>query len=396
MTTGNQLKFDHGSGSTVTVTLKSNALNLFIEPENNLWTYDLKGRLIGVYFDSKNYRRTLDNSFYLKSREIENSEIFRNVTKISPKEAQDLVDIGIQTAKTVLEKVPDNYAEILTQIIDSDFSTLEVDGKLFQKIYLPISILPPDQYLSLVIQISEGCNYNKCTFCDFYRDRPFRLKLPQEFEEHLKNVSAFFGPSLSLRRSVFLADANAMVTPMKKLVPALKLVEKSFPHIKDIYSFIDVFTGIKKSVQDYEELKKLGIHRVYLGVESGHRPLLDFLNKHQDIESIVELSQNLKKAGIKLGVIFLVGAGGQLFADSHRNDSIELLKRLSLSSGDMVYLSEFYETNKEYRSAMENEKINIPDRLKVRQWANEMKKGIRSAVSKEVKVAVYDIQQFFY
>ena len=39
----------------------------------------------------------------------------------------------------------------------------------------PASILLP-QYLALVLQATEGCSYNRCTFCDFYRDRPFRIK----------------------------------------------------------------------------------------------------------------------------------------------------------------------------------------------------------------------------
>ena len=54
--------------SSITFTLKSNAFNIFEEPQNNLWTFDLEGRLVGMFIDDKNYRRTLSNKYYLKSR----------------------------------------------------------------------------------------------------------------------------------------------------------------------------------------------------------------------------------------------------------------------------------------------------------------------------------------
>jgi len=37
----------------------------------------------------------------------------------------------------------------------------------------PVGILPPDQYMAVVLQAAEGCAFNTCTFCDFYRDRSF-------------------------------------------------------------------------------------------------------------------------------------------------------------------------------------------------------------------------------
>lgn len=392
----NQTRVDLHTGSTVTVTQKTNAFNLFIEPENHLWTYDLEGRLLGAYYHSKNYRRTLDNNFYLKTRGSERGEVFRNVEKISRQLSERLINAGIETAAHVLTKVAREYHLLLKKIIANDFKVLERSGDIFRSIYLPISILPPDQYLSLVIQITEGCNYNKCTFCDFYRDRPFRLKKFDEIQNHIVEIKQFFGKGLSLRRSIFLADANALVTPVPKLVEALDMIRNSYPEIPAIYSFIDIFTGIKKTRADFELLKSRGVSRVYLGIESGNRGLLEFLNKPQDSEEIIKLTRELKDAGIGLGVILLAGAGGMQFAPQHLSDSVSLVEKLPLGLGDMVYVSEFYETNQEYRKAMVSGKIPFPDRLQIRYWANELKQALKAAVGKDVKVAVYDIKQFFY
>ena len=57
-----------------------------------------------------------------------------------------------------------------------DYAT---DISRFHQIYKPISILPPDQYQALVLQATEGCSFNTCTFCALYRDRRFHIKKPQ-------------------------------------------------------------------------------------------------------------------------------------------------------------------------------------------------------------------------
>ena len=53
------------SDKSITFTLKENSVNIFEEPQNNLWTFDLAGRLVGMFIDYKNYRRTLNNKYYL-------------------------------------------------------------------------------------------------------------------------------------------------------------------------------------------------------------------------------------------------------------------------------------------------------------------------------------------
>ena len=46
-------------------------------------------------------------------------------------------------------------------------------------VYSPVGILPPDQYLALVVQATRGCAFNTCTFCDLYRDG-YRVKSAAE------------------------------------------------------------------------------------------------------------------------------------------------------------------------------------------------------------------------
>ncbi|MFQ6675855.1 MAG: radical SAM protein, partial [Fidelibacterota bacterium] len=376
--------------------LKDRCLNLFDNSRKNLWTFDLEGRLVGMYVDGVNTRRTLDNRFFSKSREIRKGKAIRTVHPTPREKAERLLDRGRDLLGDVRNQLPRRMGPAVEKIIRCDMASLERDARKFSAIYLPISILPPDQYMALVLQITEGCTYNRCLFCQFYRDRPFRIKTADEVEHHLFRVRRFFGDGLRLRRSVFLGDANAMVIPQDRLVPILDLVNRSFPEFDALYSFVDVFTGIRKTSQDFRNLRIRGVRRLHLGVESGNRDLLTFLRKPQEVDDVIELCRSIREGGIHLGLIFLVGAGGRPFHDRHLEDSLRLIREISPEPGDMVYLSEFYETPLGYREALEREGIPLPDRWEIREMAREFKSRVKEVVARGVAVPLYDIHQFFY
>lgn len=390
------IKIPTENGETITFTLKENAINIFEEPQNNLWTFDLEGRLVGMFIDSKNYRRTLNNKYYLKLRSTIGNEQFRDIKQIPIDEIEPLIEKSHTLIKNNQNRLPTIFHTPLSKILKMNFTALQNSAKEFENIYLPISILPPDQYMSLVIQMTEGCNYNQCTFCNFYRDRPFKIKSADDLKLHLSKVKSFFSKGINLRKSIFLADANALAVPQSRLVKGLELMHNKFPQFNNIFSFIDVFTGLKKSANDFKQLNKLGIKRVYLGVESGNSDLMLFLNKHQLNKDIIELTHNLKRGNINIGIIFLVGAGGNKYAEKHLIESLKLLEQLPLGKGDIIYLSELYETNTDYEKSMAEQNIPLPTRQEIRQWSNEFKSEVKKQYPKDVQVSVYDIKQFFY
>jgi radical SAM superfamily enzyme YgiQ (UPF0313 family) len=151
----------------------------------------------------------------------------------------------------------------------------------YQNIYLPVGILPPDQYGAVVLQATQGCSFNTCTFCSFYKDTPFRISKPAEFHLHCEAVKDFLGRGLNLRRTIFLGDANALVIPMKILVPLMEIMHRYFDieALGGIYAFLDGASGEHKSSADYSRLAKMGLKRVYIGLESGSTSLLKFLQK---------------------------------------------------------------------------------------------------------------------
>jgi radical SAM superfamily enzyme YgiQ (UPF0313 family) len=307
----------------------------------------------------------------------------------------------------------DAVRQALATVATWDVDRLAADAAEFNCIYRPVSILPPDQYLALVLQVTEGCSHNKCTFCTFYRDRRFRIKTPAEFEEHVAQVKRFFGPALPMRRTIFLADANAIVAPQRLLVPALDLIHREFEVVPTgaslaayrrdhpaafdgIYAFVDAFTGRLKSAADFRALGERSLRRVFIGLETGHDPLLRWVRKAGTAADAVETVREIKAGGVKVGVIIMIGIGGRQFAAGHVADTVRVVNAMGLGAGDFVYFSEFVEPpDSEYSAQAAADGVERLTPAEMHAQMDTIRAGL-SFAGPPPKVSVYDIREFIY
>ena len=282
-----------------------------------------------------------------------------------------------------------------------DGAALQRDARRFAEIYTPVGILPPDQYLAQVVQLTHGCSFNTCTFCTFYRDIPFRIRTVEELRTHLAEVDAFLGRGALLRRSLFLGDANALVVPMSKLGPLVETVRDHYQDELDrfqgMHAFLDGFSGAKKDVADYQYLRDLGLTRVSVGMESGHDPLLAWLRKPGSAREVAEAARTMKAAGLQIALIALIGAGGQRFAEVHARDTAALLAGLPLDDRDIVYFSEYVDQpGAPYGVVAEEEGIVSLDRSAREAQRMEIAAGLTPHSAGGPRTGVYDIREFTY
>ena len=248
-------------------------------------------------------------------------------------------------------------------------------------------------------------------FCHFYRHAAFHIKTEEEFSRHAKAVKEFFGAGILMRRSIFLGDANALAIPQKKLVRIFDRVNQEFPtggggskpgvnggrSFQGIYSFIDSFTGDKKSAADFLELKKRNLRRVYVGVETGADELLKFLNKPATSERTGETIETIKEAGLGVGVIILIGAGGDRYFRLHVEETIRILNELPLGGEDMIYFSPLVESPlSEYARRARDAGIRSLTDEERREQLKAIRSALRFSGEKKPKVALYDIREFVY
>jgi radical SAM superfamily enzyme YgiQ (UPF0313 family) len=251
-----------------------------------------------------------------------------------------------------------------------------------------------------VLQATEGCAFNTCTFCNFYRDRPFRIKTPEQLRLHAQAVKDFLGPGLSLRRTIFLGDANALIVPQPRLLALLDVVHSEFDVEKlgGIYAFLDGFSGEKKSPTDYAQLAERGVKRIYVGMESGSEKLLSFLKKPGRPADVIKAVQSMKAGGMAVGVIVLLGAGGKAYARDHVKDTISALNAINLDLDDLIYFSELVEhegldyTRDAFQESLQP--LSPAERLA---QGEQIEQSLRfSARRGTPHISRYDIREFVY
>jgi len=382
-------------------------------------SFDNEGRLLTLFEGGRLYKRGLDNRVIEKWRSWQLGESGRVRRDLDYDDKRrlfmDVYESVCKVAHALPTNAPRDVRRRLERILGWNETAYDVDRTRFQRAYTPVTVLPPDQYLALVLQATQGCHYNQCLFCDFYRDQPFRVRDEDMFRSHIAAVQSFLGEGIRLRRTIFLADANALVIRQARLVRLFEVINACFTiaparmnkvdlsrwkkqhpdGMTGVYSFLDAFTGKKKSSDDFAQLADLGLRRVYIGMESGHTPLLVFLRKPSMPDDVRETVRAAKAAGVNVGMIVMLGIGGDRYAEGHVRDSLALLNDLPLDAGDMVYFSEFVdEPSSEYAEAAQAEGIQPLSGEAIRQQAKAIRTGLRFPIPP--RIAAYDIREFIY
>ncbi len=183
---------------------------------------------------------------------------------------------------------------------------------------------PPSEAESILIQITEGCSHNKCTYCGMYRGKQFRVKSLDEIEQELLD-HARFGP---LQRRLFLCDGDALVLSSRRLLPVLNAIRRTLPWIERVGIYGDTRGVLNKTVDQLIQLKEAGLGIVYHGVESGDDETLVSIQKGGTRDECVEAATRLKEAGIMHSVIVLLGVGGVKRSNEHAVNTASLLTEM--------------------------------------------------------------------
>jgi hypothetical protein len=396
----------HASSSWI-ISLKPHSIAVSIDG-TRVVSWDRGGRLYSVFDDGVTWRRGLNGQVLEKQRV--GGERAR--TLLVGDQADGVVDSAAATARTTLEAmtgaawrwtspadsvVVQEVRALLALASRFDAAAARADAGRFALVFGHVGILPPDQYLSLVVQATEGCAFNTCTFCDLYQDG-YRVKTPEEFRQHVGGVLSYLGASASLRsRGIFLGAANALAVPMARLLPIFEtLLEELDAARRGVCAFVDGFTGARKTVNEYRLLGHLGLRRVYVGLESGHDPLLAFVRKPGAAADATETVRAIKAAGVHAGVIVMIGLGGDRFAGGHERDTVATLNAMDLGEGDLLYFSDLVEVpSTSYPMMASGAGFRPLSHDERRAQEARIRSGLRFT-STPPQLATYDIREFAY
>ena len=112
-------------------------------------------------------------------------------------------------------------------------------------------------------------------------------------------------------KRVFLCDGDAVAMDTEALLAILARLYQTFPSLERVNAYAG---PVKHPAQDGEELatlRRAGLVRLYLGVESGNDAVLRAVRKGVDAAGMLEAGRRIVAAGFDLWTMVLIGLAGQ-------------------------------------------------------------------------------------
>jgi len=191
--------------------------------------------------------------------------------------------------------------------------------------YVGTVIRPPSEADSVILQVAVGCSYNKCTFCGAYKDVGFSLKSEEQIVADLLFAAKYCRGA----QRVFLADGDVLCLSQRRLLQLFQLIQLHLPWISRISLYGNARAIRNKTSEQLLQLKKLGLSRIYMGLESGCEEILQRVRKGESAATMIDAATKVAKAGIFLSVTAMLGLGGRELSRRHALDTASVLTAMS-------------------------------------------------------------------
>lgn len=216
-------------------------------------------------------------------------------------------------------------------------------------------IRPPSEADSLLLQVTQGCTWNKCRFCTIYRDTKFKAFSADSVKRDIDTIASYAeqvqryrAPSglwdidglnghlqsldsnearqsfymvanwlLKGGENVFLQDGNTTALSSGRLSDVLIYLKQVFPQIKRITSYGRAENLSRHDADYFAELKAAGLDRIHSGYESGSDEVLQLINKGTTARQEITAGRNIKAGGIELSIYFMPGIGGKKLTEQN-------------------------------------------------------------------------------
>ena len=183
---------------------------------------------------------------------------------------------------------------------------------------------PPSEAKSLIFQVTLGCSFNECSFCDMYRSKEYSERSWEEVKGEIDMMSKMLPDTTK----IFLADGDALNLDTKYMIKIVKYIYEKFPNLERVSCYAMPMNLLKKTPEELDAMKKAGLNMLYLGIETGSDILLKKVTKGATAKTIIKSCKKAKDAGFTLSCMVILGIGGSKYSSENARETAKVISEV--------------------------------------------------------------------
>ena len=223
---------------------------------------------------------------------------------------------------------------------------------------------------SLLLRFTRNCPWNQCTFCGMYKQENFSIRPVEEIKGdisaiaglcmEMQDISGDLGykgvinrevlhkiiekyPQLNTSsgfsmilnwisaggKTVFLQDGNSLQMGTENLAEGLTYLRATFPSIERVTTYARSKTLSRKTLEELISIRKAGLDRLHVGLESGDDGILKRTRKGVTGEEHIDGGRKAMEAGFQLSEYWMPGMGGKENWENHARNTAHVLNSIN-------------------------------------------------------------------
>ena len=146
---------------------------------------------------------------------------------------------------------------------------------------------------------------------------------------HHNGFAMFFQWLCAGAKTAFIQDGNSILMKTKDFMDALRYLRTLFPSIERVTTYARSRTLAQKSLEDLVALRKSGLDRLHLGLETGDDDLLTKIKKGVTAQGHIDGGKKAMEAGFQVSEYWMPGLGGREMTTGHALNTARVLSAIN-------------------------------------------------------------------
>ena len=180
---------------------------------------------------------------------------------------------------------------------------------------------PPSEAKSLIFQVTLGCSFNECSFCDMYRSKEYSERSWEEVKAEIDLMAK----TMPETTRIFLADGDALNLSTDYMIQIVEYIHQKFSNLERVSCYAMPMNLLKKTTKELDMMNKAGLNRLYLGIETGNDIILKKVTKGATQNTMIKACNKAKDAGFTLSCMVILGLGGSKYTKENAVDTAKVI-----------------------------------------------------------------------